>query len=225
MRVGQRAVRAFTGGALSGSVCGTRRGKGVDRGKGTVGTRLPVLCALRRWEQPLRLALEPPPLVSELVDLGLQLLEVQGEWQVREGRAGEGTGRDGTGRDGTGRDGTGRDGTGGEGGRAVHEECREREPRCDCCAQASHLATHCHHGGVSCPPAASTSQQPHLPCPAHLLPCRPPPRQPEDGSPEELGALVTELLQQNRPELEREIGLVVDEQGAWPRVRDRVSHG
>ncbi|PNW88590.1 hypothetical protein CHLRE_01g036050v5 [Chlamydomonas reinhardtii] len=78
--------------------------------------------ALRRWEQPLRLALEPPPLVSELVDLGLQLLEVQGEWQ------------------------------------------------------------------------------------------------PEDGSPEELGALVTELLQQNRPELEREIGLVVDEQGRLASV-------
>ncbi|KAG2444840.1 hypothetical protein HXX76_001581 [Chlamydomonas incerta] len=73
--------------------------------------------ALRRWGQPLRLALEPPPLVSELVELGLQLLEVQGEWQ------------------------------------------------------------------------------------------------PDDGSPEELGALVTELLQQNRPELERDIGLVVDEQG------------
>ncbi|KAG2448592.1 hypothetical protein HYH02_006483 [Chlamydomonas schloesseri] len=73
--------------------------------------------ALARWEQPLRLALEPPPLVSELVALGLQLLEVQGEWQ------------------------------------------------------------------------------------------------PEDGSPAELGELVTELLQQNRPELEREIGMVVDEQG------------
>ncbi len=35
-----------------------------------------------RWEQPLRLALEPPPLVSELVALGLQLLQVKGEWQV-----------------------------------------------------------------------------------------------------------------------------------------------
>ncbi|GFR39592.1 hypothetical protein Agub_g52, partial [Astrephomene gubernaculifera] len=73
--------------------------------------------ALRRWEQPLRLSLDPPPLVSELVALGLELLEVKGEWQ------------------------------------------------------------------------------------------------PGDGSPEELGQLVSELLQQNRPELERQIGLVVDPQG------------
>ncbi|GLC43233.1 DNA mismatch repair protein [Pleodorina starrii] len=73
--------------------------------------------ALRRWDQPLCLALEPPPLVSELVGLGLQLLQVKGEWR------------------------------------------------------------------------------------------------PEDGSPEELGELVSELLQQNRPALERQLGLVVDEQG------------
>ncbi len=46
--------------------------------RATVGRSAPP----HRWEQPLRLALEPPPLVSELVTLGLQLLEVQGEWQV-----------------------------------------------------------------------------------------------------------------------------------------------
>ncbi|KXZ55311.1 hypothetical protein GPECTOR_3g445 [Gonium pectorale] len=73
--------------------------------------------ALRRWEKPLPVRLEPPPLVSELVALGLQLLEARGEWQ------------------------------------------------------------------------------------------------PEDGSPAELGELVTELLQQNGPELSRQLGLAVDEQG------------
>ncbi len=36
-----------------------------------------------RWDQAPRLALDPAPRVSELVALGLQVLELKGEWQVR----------------------------------------------------------------------------------------------------------------------------------------------
>ncbi|GLI60652.1 hypothetical protein VaNZ11_002852 [Volvox africanus] len=99
---------------------------------GTLSRDMFYQLALRRWEQPLSLSLEPPPLVSELVALGLQLLKVKGEWQ------------------------------------------------------------------------------------------------PEDGSPEELGELVTELLQQNGPALEKQLGLVVDLQVAlakdvdWDHPRERV---
>ncbi|KAG2496183.1 hypothetical protein HYH03_005783 [Edaphochlamys debaryana] len=78
--------------------------------------------ALRRWDQPLRVALDPPPCVGELVELGLSLLEAKGEWR------------------------------------------------------------------------------------------------PEDGSPQELAGLVTELLQQKRPALERSLGLAVDEQGRLASV-------
>ncbi|EFJ45006.1 hypothetical protein VOLCADRAFT_94705 [Volvox carteri f. nagariensis] len=85
---------------------------------GTLSRDMFYQLALRRWEQPLKLDLEPPPLVSELVALGLRILEVKGEWQ------------------------------------------------------------------------------------------------PEDGSPEELGELVTELLRQNGPALEMQLGLVVDQQGS-----------
>ncbi|GIL50895.1 hypothetical protein Vafri_6861 [Volvox africanus] len=89
---------------------------------GTLSRDMFYQLALRRWEQPLSLSLEPPPLVSELVALGLQLLKIKGEWQ------------------------------------------------------------------------------------------------PEDGSPEELGELVTELLQQNGAMLEKQLGLVVDQQGRLQSV-------